>query len=531
MHRIITKTLCVALLVISLCVSFAQNPAETKAKSAVGIVFDDRNQNGKMDTNEKGIQGVCVSNGVQVVATDAIGKYSLPVNDNTIIFVIKPAGWKVPTGTDHFPKFYYIHKPNGSQTVEYPGVPPTGELPAAINFPLNRSDESNRFKAIFLGDPQNPSDRTIAFFLHDIVEDINGTDALFTATLGDNGANKLDVFPNLKQAYSQLGTPMYITLGNHDENFDSPDDKHSTETFQRYFGPNYYSYNYGMVHFIVMDDVFWTGRTAEKQGTYKARMSGEQLEFIKNDLKYVSRKNLVVLMMHIPIRQIENKTDLFALIEPYPHNLSISAHEHQQKHWFLGPKDGWNGAKPHHHLINGTSCGCWWGGQTDEVGIPHAIMSDGTPNGYTIASFNGNEYSMEYKVARKPADYQMNIYTPDFVQSVDAATTDVIVNVFFGNKRSQVMMSFDNPTSWVAMERTVMEDPYVVALYEGTKAAKPTQTGSMVAPVKSEHIWKAALPANPAEGLHMIYVKTTDMFGHTYLQKRVLRIVNRYSSF
>ena len=40
----------------------------------------------------KGLPGVRVSNGQEVVKTDATGQYSLAVSDDTILFVIKPAG-------------------------------------------------------------------------------------------------------------------------------------------------------------------------------------------------------------------------------------------------------------------------------------------------------------------------------------------------------------------------------------------------------------------------------------------------------
>ena len=68
---------------------------------------------------------------------------------------------------------------------------------------------------------------------------------------------------------------------------------------------------------------------------------------------------------------------------------------------FLGKDKGWNGDKPHHHLINATVCGSWWVGQIDEVGIPHATMNDGAPNGYSVITFDGNQYSVEFKAARK----------------------------------------------------------------------------------------------------------------------------------
>src|SRR5690554_6059261 len=81
---------------------------------ANGVVFEDLNRNGKKERREKGIPGVAVSNGIQVVQTDAQGKYTLPVSDDQIIFVIKPSDYEVPVNENNLPQFFYIHKPNGS---------------------------------------------------------------------------------------------------------------------------------------------------------------------------------------------------------------------------------------------------------------------------------------------------------------------------------------------------------------------------------------------------------------------------------
>lgn len=56
---------------------------------ARGTVFD-------ADANGGGIPGVMVSNGRDVVKTDAEGRWALPVAPGDSVFVIKPAGWATP---------------------------------------------------------------------------------------------------------------------------------------------------------------------------------------------------------------------------------------------------------------------------------------------------------------------------------------------------------------------------------------------------------------------------------------------------
>ena len=61
-----------------------------------GRVFDDANENSRIDGGEAGVPGVSVSNGVDVVQTDEEGRYELPVRGDFTAFVTQPAGWQVP---------------------------------------------------------------------------------------------------------------------------------------------------------------------------------------------------------------------------------------------------------------------------------------------------------------------------------------------------------------------------------------------------------------------------------------------------
>ena len=82
--------------------------AQTTVK---GNVFEDLNQNGKKDKKEKGIADVAVTNGREVVVTDKKGNYVLPVENNAIIAVIKPSGYKILVNKDNLPQFFYNYKP------------------------------------------------------------------------------------------------------------------------------------------------------------------------------------------------------------------------------------------------------------------------------------------------------------------------------------------------------------------------------------------------------------------------------------
>lgn len=70
-------------------------------------------------------------------------------------------------------------------------------------------------------------------------------------------------------------------------------------------------------------------------------------------------------------------------------------------------------------------------------------MRCGAPNGYSIFTFDGRQYSIEFKAARRPGDYQMNLIVPDSMKAADVAGTPVHANVFGGSELSLTQIRFD----------------------------------------------------------------------------------------
>ena len=495
-------------------------------EEATGLVYHDQNGNGILDEGEPGLPGMSVSNQREIVQTDAAGRWTLPVTDDTIFFVIKPRGWMTPVDENRLPQFYYLHKPQGSPgDYRYAGVVPTGPLPDSINFALSPSEEPDQFKAVFFGDPQPQTIEQVNYIAEDVIAELIGTDARFGVTLGDIMFDKLELFEPSNANVALIGIPWYNVIGNHDLNFESTTDADSDETFHRHFGPNYYSFDHGPVHFIVLDDVEWGRRNAEGKLTYAGGLDERQLAFVKNDLALVPEEKLVVLMMHIPLTAVENRTELYRLIEQRPYTLSISGHTHWQAHQFIVKEDGWEGAKPHHHIVNVTVCGTWWKGEKDERGIPHATMRDGAPNGYTIMSFDGTSHILDFKAARQPADYQFHIHAPNEVAASAAATTPVYVNVFNGSKDSSVRMRVGESGAWIVLEKVLEEDPYYVETRNREMAANPEAKNPLNAPILSDHLWKTFLPADLAAGSHPLQVEATDAYGRLWKAERIIRVV------
>ncbi len=504
------------LLVVAACV----NAPAWSATMAKGIVFHDANGNGERNWNEERLAGVGVSNGVDVVETDRKGRYEIPVSDDTIVFVIKPSGWRTAQSENGISRFYYNHKPAGSPEMKsrYKTVAPTGDLPVRIDFPLYKQDEPNRFKLILFGDTQPRNQVEVDYIAHDVVEELVGFEAAFGMTLGDVVFNNLAMLEPLERLVATIGVPWYNVMGNHDINFKSADDRNSDETWEYLYGPNYYSFDYANVHFVVMDDIAWNGEN------YHGEFGEDQRAFLKNDLARVPQDKLVVLSMHIPLQTVDDREAVYDILDDHPHHFSVSAHWHRQGHFFLGGDEGWKGDDEHHHLVHATVCGSWWSGTKDENGIPHTTMSDGAPNGYSIVTFDNNEYSIRFKAARRQADHQMNIYAPELIAGADATETQIVVNVFAGSERSSVEMRLGDSGDWTPMTLTRMKDPYYELLKE-LEPLMPAEAGRKLPNASaSTHIWTANLATKPALGLHLIHVRTTDMFGQTYTEERSIRV-------
>lgn len=497
---------------------------------AKGIIYEDANKNGKFDKKEKGIANVAVSNGVQVVLTNAKGEYVLPIGDDNIIFVITPSGYAVPKNQNNLPQFYYIHNPNGAPNLAHKGVAPTGKIPKSVDFGLLPAKEDNDFKIIVFGDPQVSDQKEIAYFQKGVIDELKGAhEYAFGISLGDLVFNKPNLFDAYIDAVKEVGIPWYQVMGNHDINFDVDSDSLSDVTFKAHFGPNNYSFNKGKVHFIVLDDVFYQGQGAKKP--YIGGLRKDQLDFVENDLKFVPKDHLVVLCMHIPlvnngkhaIRAKDNER-LFSLLKDFPYTFSMSAHTHYQKQIFIDKSLGWAQEIPHHHYNVGTTSGNWYSGEIGDNGVPPATMVDGTKKGYATVSFQGNQYVVDYHVSGAPKDFKMDIFMPKVVQKRKSPKASIYVNYFLGGEKDQIDFRVDNG-DWQQMKKTETYDPSLLLEVMKWDTADDLLKGSRPSsPSMSSHIWVAPLPSDLTKGKHQVQFRLKDMFGRTHLAEKSYEI-------
>jgi 3',5'-cyclic AMP phosphodiesterase CpdA len=525
--------------------------------SVSGVVYENRSGGPRRAAGDPGIAGVLVSNGRDVVKTDAVGRYTLPIGEESIIFVIKPAGYALPVDEQMLPRFYYVHQPAGSPPslkLRYRGIDPTGPLPESVDFALTKTDEPQKFDVIVFTDSQPESATEVDFIRDDVVTGLIGSHtAAFGITAGDIMFDDLSLYPRLNAIIGQIGVPWFNVGGNHDLNFEAADAKYSRETFKRTFGPPYYAFEYGGALFLMLDNVDYLGADPARPysaGQYEGRICERQLAFIANVLKKMPTDKLVVTVMHIPLRNYldpkdpgtntSDRADFLTLLAGRPNTLSLSGHTHTTEHHYFGAEDGFIGTTPHHHHVLTAVSGSWWSGPYDHRGIAVADSRDGSPNGFHVLSIDGARYSTRFQPANEPNARQMRIVLDSVfhrdrkelyntyrmgallaspLPQTRISATDLIVNVFDGGPRTSVEYRIGGRAA-APMRRVVRPDPFVEEVFARNEATKKP----WVKAEPSSHIWSARLPGDLEAGTHCISVRAVDEYGREHRDHLIVEV-------
>jgi hypothetical protein len=397
-----------------------------------GTVFVDRDRDSVHDRRERGLAGVVVSNGREVVTTDSQGRYELPVHDNMTVFATQPSGYQVPVDESNIPQFHYNHLPEGSPDLRYGGITPTGPLPDAVNFPVVRSPltDAGQQHCVIAGDLQ-PYDRTeVEYARRGAINDLSqrddyaGCGSLF---IGDVVGDDLSLYPDVRELTSLLNGPARMLPGNHDLDYAAPTAEHSFDTFRAQFAPAYYSYDVGDVHVVALNTVRYpcTGDVDNADGThpectdpqnsprYNGWLSEEQLSWLEQDLATVDDDSLVVLASHIGLlnwadqgsrtHQVDQVQRVYGLLEGRD-AVAVAGHSHSIENMKAGDQmQGWQdlfGVEelPFPHITAGAISGDWYSGEVTEDGYPTALGRDGGRPGVLTLDVRGNEFRERYTV-------------------------------------------------------------------------------------------------------------------------------------
>lgn len=498
---------------------------------ARGRVFHDRNGSGR-SIGQKGVPGVLVSNGLDIVATDSDGRYALPMGAEGHVHVIKPRGYQVALNAEKLPQFHYLHRPEGSPDVKalFPGIAATGPLPDNIDFPLYPQSESGQFSVLLTSDPQPLDLQQLQWYAQTAIPEFRRHAVAFGISCGDLVWGLLDLYQPYNAVNALCGFPWYNLKGNHDLNTTAEDDRYAAETFQRVFGPTTYAFQYAKVHFIVLDNVYWEGFAGlqedgwPQRSQYRGHIRARDLQYVANYLRHVDRSERIVVCAHIPLfnpRDPGGRNDtpemrqLLELLSPFRYTQSFSGHVHINRNDYLGPGHGYEapgGARHHHCNLTATS-GSFYGGPQSEAGVPFAPGRDGSPKGYALVHFSGAE---DYRIEVLPLDFgghpQYACDLPNVVKRADLAQTAAQINVFAGSERTQVWVQLDSGP-WQTLEPTPGLDRRYVRLRERSRTQGETGGGALLPPLATPHLWHFPLPVTLSPGWHGLNIRIVADFG------------------
>ena len=297
---------------------------------------DDGNGNGTTEiTPDKGItlyglvsdkegnplEGVVVSDGYSVVASDKKGVYQIVRDPNAKhVFISVPSGYEIPAQAN-FGSYQGAYQAANSVTG-------SSSKPYRADFTLTKLTQSDkRFLLFGLGDPQPDNSDHIQRFRTEAVPDVKKISAKYSIpqvgiALGDIlGKGDAQTFTSMKRAFGETGVPFFTTIGNHDKS--SVD--YTGDTYRDVLGPRWYSFNRGDVHFIAMDNIIFTGTE------YTGGFTDEQVAWLEKDLSFVPTDKMVILYYHIPLRDNTgylNRKKVLDMISRYKNPILMCAHTH-----------------------------------------------------------------------------------------------------------------------------------------------------------------------------------------------------------
>lgn len=447
---------------------------------------------GRVHASGRGMGGVSVTDGFDVVSSASDGGFELVSRTGGgFVSVSIPSGYHIPRNERGVAEFFRPIRAGTEMEAEFALTPLRGSdgHHATLMLPDIQTElpfEMERFHAESVPDLM----QTVAGLGDIPVSGISCGDIMF---------DDLSLYPEYERGIVQTGIPFFQCVGNHDLDFDGDTDEATTATFSRRYGPRYYSFNRGEVHYVVLDDVLWHG------AGYIGYLGYEQLHWLEADLARVEPGSTVVVATHIPVRgsrflrdgeespgpsvSINNRDVLYRLLEPFQAHV-VAGHTHENDHiWAHGI----------HEHVSGTVCGAWWSGD---------ICGDGTPNGYSVYEARGSEVRWRYKSTGAPPDHQMRLYPRD---SDPLAPGEIVANVWDADE-GWIVTWYEGGDRRGPMARRTGLDPR--SRLEHTGADLPEHR-SWVEPYPTRHLYYAPVAADHGP----IHVEAIDRFGRRYSEE------------
>ena len=494
---------------------------------------------GQVACGGKGVPGVVVSDGIEVVKTDADGVYQLASGKkHGYVFMSVPSGYE-PLQEGILPKFH-------TQLSKSAGVA------ERVDFLLKEAPGQENHTVLLFGDMHLARRTNDQAQFRTFVSDVNSyvsshTGKIYGLTLGDMTwdlywiTNNYSYKEYLTDANGIKDLAVWHTIGNHDHSMYYMGDFDTVKEYKELIAPTYYSFNIGGVHYVVLDDVECTNSTpttdsngnACYERTYNANLVQEQLAWLRKDLAEVPASTPLVVTMHIQLYNNSGTTRLsnasapafINILKPYTQVQLFTAHTHTvYNHNHL--------AADHLYEHNaGAVCGTWWWSAYETPGVH--IGQDGSPAGYTILDVKGTDFQWQYKATGSDTGYQFRTYdrnqilltAADYVPDGGAtyqadfkpgiwgtasSANEVYINVWNYDPSWTIEVT-EGGKALTATQVTVLDPLHLVA-YTAKRLNKKAK--ATFATESNYHTFKVTA-SGPATTLD---IRVTDRFGNTYTE-------------
>lgn len=269
------------------------------------------------------------------------------------------------------------------------------------------AEDEKDFSFVFMTDVHVQWKRNAKEGFTAAVNKINEIHPNFVITGGDLISDALEQkLPRADSLYnlyldvtSNLQMNVYNTVGNHEVfglyknsgvSPDNPDFGKNLFLRKMNYDKTYKSFNYKGWHFILLDGIGFT-----KDRKYYGHIDSLQIEWLKKDLKGISKTTPIVMSVHIPFfsiykqmtngptaafggnEVIVNALQVLDILKGYNLKLVLQGHLHELEDIFY---------KGTHYITGGAVCGSWWNGPNAEH-----------PEGFVVVDVKGDDFTWHYE--------------------------------------------------------------------------------------------------------------------------------------
>ena len=438
------KNLLLTILLLAFTTASAQSTftSTLKAKPAKGATIY-----GTVECNGVPLEGVAVSDGYNIVKTDKKGVYNLVSEKrNGNVFITIPSGYEAPVAAGDVQPQYWAALSSDVEVAE------------RHDFELTKVNNSKHVMLAITDIHLSHQLDDIAQFKNNVMPRLRAEVEkyksqgipVYTMCMGDSSFDlfwydfRFDIH-DFRNTIKQVGypTPIFHTMGNHDNDGatipNESTDFNATKPYREAFGPTYYSFNIGDVHYIMLDNIRYRNEKLKKMKkgkyivgarNYDHVVVEDQLEWLRKDLAMIEDKNTpIVVGMHAPVFRMlseHSSKELYSYFTDSEGNRTLppalyfasTFAEFKQVHFFTGHSHKLitthcKEATAYPQIANiidhnvGAICGAWW--FTAAHGGPH-LAPDGAPAGFKVFPIDGKKIEWYYTSADCGAEKQFRTF-------------------------------------------------------------------------------------------------------------------------